>query len=159
MAALSTIILLMNIFFKLMPKCNFELFKVRPEYHSRGERRSWRSKGKFLMIEFVFASYASIYKTTSVHSQWRGHNKRKNSEEGLVAIHNLMYKLLCKKKFFPITPYTFFIRVSIITFLKIIIKSWILSLLNIQCNLFFLFFILNTLWNNYQQSHTLGYLF
>ena len=50
------------------------------------------------MLELVFASYANIYKITIADPQWRGHNEIKNSEESLIAIHNLMYKLQKKKK-------------------------------------------------------------
>lgn len=143
------------IYFKIETKMQFWTFQSKACISQQGERRSWRSKGKFLTLELVFVSYANIYKITIADPQWRGHNEIKNSKDSLIAIHNLTYKLQ-KKKIFPITPYTFFIKLGIIIFLKVITTKWnMFSLLNIQCHLIFI----NTLWNNYQQNHTLGYYF
>lgn len=63
-------------------------------YITAGVREAEGQRGNSFMLEFVFASYANIHKVTSIHSQWKGHNERKNSEGNLIAIHNLTLEIL-----------------------------------------------------------------
>lgn len=106
-----------------------------------GLREAEGQRGDSSMLELVFASYANIHKVTSTHSQWEGHNERKNSEESLIAIlisHIKYCENNSTHKLSPNNTICIFIKLGIIIFLKVVTTNQnTFSLLNIQCHLNF----------------------